>query len=150
MTLIANLIYVVHIPTWRILMAINDRPFSIRVSGDSSGETWVGDFRAKVALTRRDVINKDRIRREMLGPTGEPDEHSRMLAIAYGELKVRITEAPKWFLESDFGMDLEDETPMAAVYKEAMKIANDAVAEKIKDAEAKAAEMKKETEDGNK
>lgn len=125
-------------------MAINDRPFSIRVQGDSTGETWVGDFRAKVALTRREIITKDRIRREMIGPVGTPDEHAMLLAIAYSELKVRITDAPKWFTESDCALDLADETPLAAVYKEAMKIENEALMEKQKAAEAKAEEMKKE------
>lgn len=128
-------------------MAINDRPFSIRVQGDSSGQTWVGDFRAKVALTRREIITKDRIRREMLGPTGEPEEHARLLAVAYSELKVRITDAPKWFTESDCGLDLEDETPMASVYQEAMKIQNEALVQKMKEAEDKAAEMKKEQQE---
>jgi hypothetical protein len=128
-------------------MAINDRPFSIRVSGDVTGETWTGDFRAKIALTRRDIINKDRIRRELLGPTGEPDEHSRLLAIAYSELKVRITDAPKWFWESDFAMDLEDETPMAAAYKEAMRLQNEALTAKVKEAEKASADLKKEAEE---
>jgi len=127
-------------------MAINDRPFSVRIQGDATGETWVGDFRAKVALTRRDILTKDRIRREMLGPVGEPDEHARLLAIAYSELKVRITDAPKWFIESDCGLDLEDETPMAAVYKEAMKVENDTVEAKIKEAATKASDLKKEAE----
>lgn len=127
-------------------MANEDRPFSIHVKGDSSGESWTGDFRAKVALTRRDILNKDRIRREMLGPVGEPEEHARLLAIAYSELKVRITDAPKWFTESDYALDLVDETPMAAVYKEAMRIQNEAVAAKVADAAKKAEELKKESD----
>lgn len=129
-------------------MALNDRPFTVHVTGDVTGETWSGEFRAKTALTRRDIITKDRIRREILGADGTEgaDEHARMLAVAYSELRVRITDAPKWFLENDYALDLQDETPMAAVYKEAMKVQNDAVTAKIKEAEAKAIEMKKEEE----
>jgi len=128
-------------------MAVNDRPFTIHVTGDTTGQTWQGEFRTKVALTRRDIITKDRIRREMLGGVGgQIDDHAADLATAYSELKVRITDAPKWFTENDYGLDLQDETPMAAVYREAMKIQNEAIAEKIKQAEAAADDLKKEVE----
>lgn len=128
-------------------MAIEDKPFSIRVTGDATGEIWTGDFRTKVRLTRRDVITKDRIRREMLGSAGGAvDTHAADLAMAYSELKVRITDAPKWFVENDCALDLEDETPMAAIYKEAMRVQNEALASKMKDAEEKAKDLKSEAE----
>lgn len=132
------------------MAVIEDKPFSIHVEGDATGKTWTGDFRAKIRLSRRDIITRDRIRREMLGSAGgTPDQHASDLALAYAELKVRITDAPPWFVESDFGLDMEDESPMAHVYQKALKVQTEEIERKLKDAESKAAEMKAEKEKEN-
>jgi hypothetical protein len=129
------------------MAVIEDKPFSIHVEGDATGKTWTGDFRAKIRLSRRDIITRDRIRREMLGSAnGSVEQHAMELATAYAELKVRITDAPPWFLENDYGLDMEDESPMANVYQKALLIENDEIKRKIKEAETKAADMKKEAE----
>lgn len=129
------------------MAVIEDKPFSIHVEGDATGKTWTGDFRAKIRLSRRDIITRDRIRREMLGSAGgTPDQHASELALAYSELKVRITDAPAWFLESDYGLDMEDESPMANVYQKAIKIEVEEIQRKVKEAQAKADEMKAEAE----
>jgi len=127
------------------MAVIEDLPFAIHVVGESTGNTWTGDFRAKTALSRRDIITRDKIRREMLGSGGgEVEQHAADLAMAYSELKIRITEAPEWFTSADYGLDMLDEAPMAAIYQKAIKIFTDETERKLKAAKAKSDELKKE------
>lgn len=127
------------------MAVIEDKSFSIHVEGETTGNTWTGDFKAKIALSRRDIITRDRIRRDLLGNSGgQVEQHAADLASAYAELKVRITDAPAWFLESDYGLDMADEAPMAVVFQKAMKIFTDEVERKSNEAKAKSADLKKD------
>jgi hypothetical protein len=126
-------------------MAMTTAPFSIRVVGEETGEIWVGDFVAKERLTHRDVLRKDQIRRELLGAAGgSPDARAMSVAFIVSELTVRLTKMPKWFEESGFGLDLEDESVLALVYDKAIKVQLDAQAARKKAAEDKKEELKKE------
>ncbi len=114
-------------------MAISDAPFSISLVGDETGEKWVGDFRAKERLTHRDTLIKDARKRELLGPNaGSPDPRAYSVAVIVAELTVRLTKMPKWFEESELGLDLADENVLADIWDKAMKVQTDAQALRAK------------------
>lgn len=125
----------------------NDAPFSISVEGESTGEKWVGDFRAKKRLSHRDQLNKDAMRRELLGSQpGVPTERAMSTAMIISELTVRLTKAPKWWEAKGNGIDLEDDSVIGAVFDKAMAVEKeDQEARKAKAAAAQA-ELKAEAD----
>lgn len=96
--------------------------FSINVVGDTTQEQWVGLFKVKTRLSHRDHLNRDRIRREMLGPNPQGvSPRADSIAEIFSQLSVRIVDAPSWWKDQGGGMDLADDNVVAKVYDEAMK-----------------------------
>jgi len=100
--------------------------FNIHLTGNITGKTWDGDFRAKPILTFRDRLGVDRMRRELLGGDGTTaDTEAAAAAKVISELAYRLTEWPEWWKESKGGLDLADVNVMQEVYKAAEKVEND-------------------------
>ena len=95
--------------------------FAINEVGEKSGNPYTGTFVVKTMLTRRDGFTADAIRRNIVGV--DPQNASPSIAgeaFMLGQLSVRIIDAPKWWEESDGGMDLADVNVIATIFKEAM------------------------------
>jgi hypothetical protein len=78
----------------------------------------------------------DQKRRELLG--ANPDAASaraRNQAEIFAQLFVRLSDAPKWWSESGYGMDLVDDNIMVEVFGGAMKVEEEAMAAIKKKAE---------------
>lgn len=120
-----------------------DSPFDIHVVGDKTKETYKGSFRAVRFLSHRQMLARDRWKREYLGPNAETsEEKSRATALA--DCHVSITKAPSWWSEYGNGLDLVDENLLVEVWKGIQKVQNDAVSEKELTPEQKEA-LKAET-----
>lgn len=103
-----------------------------------AGPQYPGLFKMKVRLTHRDILVQDQFRRELLGPgRGEPSPGAQAVADVFSKLWVHIVEAPLWWKEAGNGIELADEDPVAAVYKEVLRIEKEAV-DKVKVAGAAA------------
>lgn len=92
--------------------------FTVSLKGSESGLPYTGQFKVKTALTRKDRFVADERRRMLLGVN--PDSASPQTqteALLFGQLFVRILEAPKWWTNADGGLDLEDENVIAEVAK---------------------------------
>jgi hypothetical protein len=127
-------------------MDLNDQAFSISVVGNFTGETFKGNFRAKKRLSHLDRLRKDQYRRELLGGTA-PDQAGQValdIATIVSELRVRLVDAPKWWLESEGGLQLEDINTLMLVFEGATKIETDAAEALKKSAAVVADEMKAE------
>ncbi len=112
--------------------------FTISVSGDASGELYRGLFKVKTLMSHRDHLDRDRLRREYLGPGATQDNVSpRALstAEAFSQLQVRILEAPSWWTTSNNGLSLADDNVVGEIYEAALKAEADRVAEVQKKAE---------------
>jgi hypothetical protein len=126
---------------------INDQAFTVSVVGETSGETFRGEFRAVKFLTHRQQLLLDQKRRELLGTS--PDQagvRAKNQAEIFAQLFVRLSSAPKWWLESGQGMDLVDDNVMVEVFQSAVKVEEEAVAEMKKRAEAAKEQLKREEE----
>jgi hypothetical protein len=132
-------------------MAFSNEPisFTVSVDGEITGEKYRGEFKAKPRLSHRDQMQRDRVRRELLG--GDPqfaDQRTLYQAEIFSQLSVRIIKAPSWWTDSNGGLDLEDDAVIAQVYKQVMKLEEDAIAalkkegEEAKDELAKIQEQK--------
>lgn len=124
---------------------IKDQAFTISVVGEVSGETFRGEFRALKFLTHRQQLLLDQKRRELLGGNAEfSSQRARNQAEIFSQLFVRLSEAPKWWLESGNGMDLVDDNIMVEVFNAAMKVEEEAVASVKKKAEEAKEALKKD------
>lgn len=128
-----------------IMANANESVFNISIVGETTKEKWLGKFRAKTVLSHRDYIKKDQERRRLLGSMGgEPDDRCRNISLIVSELSVRLVEVPKWWVETDGGLDLLDDNVLANVFNEAMRVEKEAYEEKQKQAEAAKEELKVE------
>jgi len=122
---------------------VNDkeRNFDLDLEGEVSKERRLGKFRAKTRLTMRDYVTRDRLRRDLLGSAGgQSNEDALAVAYMVSELQVRLVESPKWWQDSDNGLDLEDFNVLKKVYEQAR-----AIEKQAKEEESQAAsEAKKE------
>jgi hypothetical protein len=115
---------------------IKDQAFTVSVVGETTGETFRGEFRAYKFLTHRQQLMLDQKRRELLGANAETASvRARNQSEVFSQLFVRLSEAPKWWLESGNGMDLVDDNVMVEVFTAAMKVEEEAVASVRKKAE---------------
>lgn len=124
-------------------MSTNDAPFSINIAGDVETDRYIGDFRTKVRLSHRDHLERDRIRRELLGADPvNASPRAASIAEIVSQLAVRITKAPPWWVDSDNGLSLSEDSVLAAVYDAAIKVERDAFEEIKKKAEQAKKELK--------
>lgn len=96
--------------------------FSVSEIGENSGQPFSGDFVVKTRLTRQDLFRADEIRRNLLG--ARPEAASPAMsgeAFIFGQLAVRIVEAPKWWTDAGDGLQLEDPNIIGTVFKIAVE-----------------------------
>jgi hypothetical protein len=106
-------------------------PFTVADEGETTGTLWHGKFKAKKRLSLRDQLQRDKIRRELLGGSSEgTDDRALSIAYVFSELAVRLTETPDWWKEQGGGLDMEDANIVTKVYDAAMKVEADAIAER--------------------
>lgn len=119
--------------------------FSLNLEGETTGTQWFGQFKAKKKLSLRDQLNRDKIRRELLGTIGgESDPRALSIAYVLSELGVRITEAPPWWKEQANGLDMEDGNVVTKIYETALDIETNALAERKAKADAAKVDLKKD------
>jgi hypothetical protein len=124
---------------------IKDQAFTVSVVGETSGETFRGEFRAFKFLSHRQQLMLDQKRREILGTNPESaSARARNQAEIFAQLFVRLSDAPKWWSESGYGMDLVDDNIMVEVFNGVMKVEEEAVNDMKKRAEAARENLKKD------
>jgi hypothetical protein len=119
-------------------------PFTISVTGDTTGEKWVGSFKAKARLSHRDQLTKDRIRRELLGPdAGNASTRALNQSEIFAQLTVRLSESPSWWRDSGNGLDLADDNVVAEVFEACLRIERESLDALTKEGEEAKAELQK-------
>ena len=122
--------------------------FEINEIGSETGNPFNGTFKVKTLLSRREEFIADERRRSIVGTLANGVAPSLGgEAFMQGQLFVRIVEAPKWWEDSDSGLDLKDLNVIVAVFNAAMKAEKDRK-DKVKDDSQKALKkMTKKTEE---
>jgi hypothetical protein len=131
-------------------LSSNETSFKIKVADrDPSKPAWFGEFRCLRRLSHSAQLQKDRLRREHLG--AHP-EHASLRAKEqseiFSDLAVSLTMAPKWWVASGNGLDLDQDDIIAAVWGEVMKAQSMAEKEFETKSEEDAVELKKAVERG--
>jgi hypothetical protein len=101
--------------------------FSISVTGETTGEEFKGVFKARPRLSHSMTLQRDQIRRDLLGVKGEEASVEAVnVATVFSTIWSHLTDAPGWWKESNRGLDLLDESPVAAVYDQILKLQREA------------------------
>lgn len=122
--------------------------FSIDVTGETTGDRYQGVFKAIPRLSHSRTLNKDQIRRDLLGGKGEEASQEAInIANVFSTIYAHLTSAPSFWTDANRGLDLLDESVVAEVYSQIIKLeadasmavkkAGEAAAKALKDAEAK-------------
>ena len=122
------------------------KTISLSVIGNNTGDPYKGDFKIRTLLTLRQTAAADEARRLILGAnSSEAISGIQNLAMAAGQLSVRIVEGPDWWNRAGLGgIDLEDDNILAELFKLCVEAANERRASILKDAEKAAESLKKD------
>jgi hypothetical protein len=107
---------------------------SVSIVGDRTSRSYSGQFTTKTVMTMKDEFQADLRRRQVIGPSPDgtpPAANLQWRAFMLGQIAVKVLDAPKWWLESNDGLELEDGNVITELY-EAILAAEEEVAEDIK------------------
>ncbi len=111
--------------------------FKIHIIGNKTKSTWTGEFHARKFLSHRQMLEKDRLFRELLGPVTPDQSRQQGRAEALSTLSVSLVKFPPFWKDSGGGMDLVDENVLTAVWDKVLEIQNpeekDETAKDVKD-----------------
>ena len=104
-------------------MANNTDTFIMNVTGAKTGINYAGKFTVKVWLSFGDELQKDNLRRSLLGPAaGTPADGVVNVADILSDLGVRIIEGPSWWTESQGGTTVLDSEAISELWKKTMDV----------------------------
>ncbi len=96
--------------------------FDIHVIGETTGETYTGQFEAKQALSHLDTIKAETALRGYLGDPAGASPAVFTTSKMISELLVRITKSPDWWKDASMGEELVDSNVLQKVFEEAVKV----------------------------
>ncbi len=103
-------------------MSINESNFTINVTA-ASGENFAGAFKIRKRLSHMQNLRRDEIRRSLLGTFPEfAPESVHTNAYMLSTCSVYVIDAPRWWKESNNGLDLLDPEPVAEVFSAIQKV----------------------------
>ena len=111
--------------------------FSISEKGENSGKDFSGIFKIKTLLTRSDMFLSDQRRRDILGPNAESAlDALKAEAFMLGQLFVRVVESPRFWKDSNYGLELEDINVISVLFSKCMDIETERKSNLSKSADA--------------
>jgi hypothetical protein len=118
--------------------------FSVTVEGETTGETFKGVFKARPRLSHSLTLLRDQFRRDLIGTKSEgASQEAINVATVFSKIWAHVVDAPSWWKESGKGLELLDESVIAAIYENVLRIEREASVS-IKKAGEEAAKVLKE------
>lgn len=118
-------------------------PIFVDLVGESTGESYQGDFVCKLRLSSRDRFQKDSVRRSLLGDRPEAASGDALVrAEMFSHLSVSLTETPPWWREAGNGLDLYDDNVLLTIYERVTNEQENVSKAAIEKAEAAKAELR--------
>lgn len=111
--------------------------FSVKEIDEETGETYAGQFKAKMRLSWNEQLRQDEMRRALLGDkSNDASVRANNMADMLANLRVCLTEWPKWWEnEMKFGEAAFDDTIPLAVWQAIQAEKDRRKAEKTKKAD---------------
>ena len=98
--------------------------FKIHITGNKTKSTWTGEFTARKYLTHRQMLEKDRLYREFLGPVSPDMSRQQGRADALATLAVSLVKFPPFWKDSNNGLDLVDDNVLGELWDKVFAIQN--------------------------
>lgn len=118
---------------------------NIKVIGETTGQEYTGTFKIRPVLTQAEQLTRDSIMRDLLGGrASDATPRAASQAMLLAEIRVRSIETPMFWREASDGLNLYDESVMAAVYdkiQETEKNWRQEIKKKAEEAKAELAKM---------
>lgn len=94
-----------------------EHSFSIETKGNVTGLMYAGSFRCRIPTNKQKVL-AERKRAELTGGM-DPSMDMSVVQFAYkiAYLRATVIDAPKWWVDADFGFDLHDPSVIDEVYE---------------------------------
>ena len=94
----------------------NTVEFSIDVTGELTGNQYVGSFTAKTKLSMKESLRQDEIFRGILGVnSNEASNASKSIAAAVSYLSTHLITSPDWWKSLENGLKCEDMNLLATI-----------------------------------
>lgn len=105
----------------------NEKPFSVHVVGEVTGETYAGDFTAYKFLSSRLIFKRDQLLRSYIGGenpliSGQVDRADKMAMV-----QSCLAAYPDWWKDKGFGVELIDLNVVDEVYDNVKRIQDEAM-----------------------
>lgn len=107
---------------------------SVSIVGDRTGRNYNGQFTTKTVSTMKDEFQADLRRRQVIGPSPDgtpPASNLQWRAFMIGQISTKVLDAPKWWIDSYDGLELEDSNVITELYEAVLK-AEEEITEDIK------------------
>jgi hypothetical protein len=96
----------------------NERTFSIKVEGDTTGEVFEGQFTTKCVLNMTEKHSKELEKTRMMADYANPSATLSGIAEILSTIRVKLVKWPDWWANLDFGSKMLDENVILAIYDE--------------------------------
>lgn len=96
----------------------NERTFSIKVDGDTTGETFEGQFTTKCVLNMQEKHSKELEKTRMMADYANPSVTLSGIAEILSTIRTKLTKWPDWWANLDYGSKVLDENVVVTIYDE--------------------------------
>ena len=100
----------------------NERTFSIKVEGDTTGETFEGQFTTKCVLNMQEKHMKELEKTRMMSDYANPSATLSGIAEILSTIRTKLVKWPDWWANLDFGSKVLDENVVVSVYDEIQEL----------------------------
>jgi len=125
----------------------NERSFSIKVDGDTSQETFEGQFTAKCILNITEKHSKELEKTRLMADYANPSPKLAGIAEILSSIRTKLVKWPDWWANLDYGAKIIDENVVVSIYDEIQQLESDWKSEVRKKVDETKAE--KESPKGN-
>lgn len=98
-----------------------DYEFEVNVKGSITGQEYEGKFKSRIPNLRTQAMIAKTYAFYNAGFEATLDAQIKNLHRMAAYLKHTITEAPEWFMHTDYGYDLYDENVVSEIYFKVLK-----------------------------
>jgi len=100
----------------------NERTFSIKVEGDTSGETFEGQFTTKCVLNMAEKHSKELEKTRLMADYANPSSTLSGIAEILSAVRAKLTKWPDWWANLNYGSNILDENVIIKIYDETLAL----------------------------
>jgi len=100
----------------------NERTFTVKVDGDTTGETFEGQFTTKCVLNMSEKHSKELEKTRLMADYANPSPSLAGIAEILSTVKTKLIKWPDWWSNLDYGSKMLDENVIVTIYDEVQNL----------------------------